>query len=202
MATATTRSGPYTYEEFCALVRDKDKADLIDGVIYMASPENLGAAELFRWLITVIGLFVRKRKLGFVFGSRVACRLDGNNAPEPDIFFVSNKNQDRLKRGGLVGPPDLAIEIVSPESEERDYKKKRRQYERFGVPEYWIVDEEMRKVTLLRLDRQGKYHQVAPRRGILRSQLLKGFWLDPAWLWQDPRPDELRIVRQLLAKAK
>ncbi len=89
------------------------------------------------------------------------------NAPEPDILFVANKNRDRLHRGGVEGPPDLAIEIVSPESVERDYDKKRRQYQRFKIPEYWIIDEHERKVTLLRLDARGKYREIAAAQGNL-----------------------------------
>jgi Uma2 family endonuclease len=196
---AIPRSGTFTYDDFCSRVREDQKADLIDGVIHIASPEGLAANELFCWLITLIGLYVRQRKLGRVFGSRVACRLDEQNAPEPDILFVANKHLGRLKRSELKGPADLAIEIVSPESVDLDYAKKRRQYERFRFLEYWIVDEAIQQVTLLRLDRRGKYREVPARNGRLHSKVLPGFWLDPAWLWQDPRPDELDILQQLLS---
>ena len=198
MATVPTRSGSFTYDDFCALVTEDQKADLIDGVIYMASPENVDANKLFLWLVTVINLYVRQKKLGQVFGSRVACRLDDNNAPEPDILFVSAEHEDRIRPGGVEGPPDLALEIVSPESVDRDYDTKRRQYQRFGIPEYWIVDEEEQRVTLLRLGARGRYREVAARKGVFHSQALKGFRLDPSWLWQDPRPDELEILQQLL----
>ena len=40
-----------TFEDFCFLVKDGQKADLIDGVIYMASPDNLDANRLSKWLI-------------------------------------------------------------------------------------------------------------------------------------------------------
>jgi Uma2 family endonuclease len=202
MSTTTTRSGEFTYDDFCALVRDGEKGDLIDGVIYMASPENIDANELEGWLSTLMRLFARKRKLGRVFVSRVACRFDNKNGPEPDILFVSTKHYARIKRGGIEGPPDLAVEIVSPESADRDYKKKRGQYEHFAIPEYWIVDEDLEKVTLLRLDRQGKYREVRARKGMLYSKVLPGFRLDPNWLWQDPRPDELEILQELLSESE
>ncbi len=133
-ATVATRRGVFTYDDFCALIREDQKADLIDGVIYMASPENKKANRLFFWLGTVMQLYVRRRKLGEIYGSRVACRLDDANAPEPDILFVAAPNVERVKYGGVEGPPDLAIEIVSPESVERDYDKKRRQYQTFQDP--------------------------------------------------------------------
>ena len=199
-AATTARSGVFTYDDFCSLVRDGQKGDLIDGVIYMASPENTEANSLFVWLLSVMNIYVRKKKLGEIFGSRVACRLGDRNAPEPDILFVAAKHAGRIKRGGVEGPPDLAIEIVSPESVERDYEEKRRQYQQFKVPEYWIIDEHDRKVTLLRLDARGKYREVAPRKGILYSRALEGFWLDQKWLWQSPFPDELETLQRLLGK--
>src|SRR5262249_39165434 len=151
--------------------------DLIDGVIYVASPENLGANDLFGWLFWLISGFVDIRELGKVYGSRVAYRLTDKNSPEPDIGFVATRHFGRLRPGHVLGPPDLAVEIVSPESVHRDYVLKRKQYERYGVREYWIVDEMERCVTLLRLGSDGKYREVRSRRNELRSKVVSGFWL-------------------------
>ena len=136
-----TRTGPYTFDDFCHLVRDGQKADLIDEGIYIASPESTGANDLFVWLLSLLKFFVQRQKSGKVFGSRVAFRLDTQNSPEPDIAFMRKERLDLVHRGYVDGPPDLAVEIVSPESVDRDYDTKRRQYEEAGVPEYWIVDE-------------------------------------------------------------
>src|SRR6266542_725059 len=145
------RPGPHTFDDFCEMVREDQKADLINGEIYMASPENTDANELFLWLATLMNSFVRKRKLGKVYGSRVAVRLDDQNAPEPDILFVRTEHLDRVHRGRIAGPCDLAIEIVSPESVERDYEHKRALYGQFRIPEYWIIDEHEQVVHFLRL---------------------------------------------------
>lgn len=199
MATAT-RIGSFTFDDFCVLVKDGQKADLIDGVIYMASPENLDANDLFVWLIVLISFFVEEKDLGKVYGSRVAFKLDDWNSPEPDIAFVRTQRLQRTRRKGRFdGPPDLAIEIVSPDSVDRDYVTKRAKYEAIGVLEYWIVDEMKQKVTLLRLTSKGEYREVRPRKGILSSQVLLGFWLRPEWLWQDPRPRKRDTVQQILA---
>jgi Uma2 family endonuclease len=131
---------------------------------------------------------VEERELGRVFGSRVAFRLGEKQGPEPDIAFVATENLHRVKRGHVDGPPDLALEIVSPDSVERDYVHKREQYRQAGVPEYWIVDELQESVLLLRRSAAGAYREVKPRKGVLQSQALPGFWLRPEWLWQQPRP--------------
>jgi Uma2 family endonuclease len=191
-------SGPYTFEDFCALVPDSQKADLIDGVIYMASPDNTDAADLFTWLYTILHLYVRRKKLGKVFPLRVAFRLSDQDSPEPDIGFVLTRHLDRVRRGYVLGAPDLAVEIVSPDSIERDYEKKRRQFEQAGVREYWIVDQMTQRVTLLRLSAKGKYREIRPRKQRLQSQVIDGFWIDLSWLWQTPRPDELETLEQIL----
>src|SRR6516165_4390738 len=97
--SAITKMARYTFEDFCALVKDGEKADLIDGVIYMASPENTDANDLFMLLGSLILLFAQEKELGKVYGSRVAFRLSKKNGPEPDIAFVRKDHLDRVERG-------------------------------------------------------------------------------------------------------
>jgi Uma2 family endonuclease len=200
MSTASARH-LITFEDFCALVNDDRKADLIDGVIYMASPDNTDANEINGWLFWLITAFVEVKDLGKVYISRVAFRLDILNGPEPDLAFVRKSRLQNVHRGFVKGPPDLAVEIVSPDSVERDYEKKRRQYEHAGVREYWIVDELQQVFRLLRLEK-GKFRAVSPRKGILTSKALPGFWLSPAWLWRKPLPRKLSILKKILEHNK
>jgi Uma2 family endonuclease len=194
-----TKSRLVPFDEFCQVVKEGQKADLIDGVIYMASPDNTDANEIAGWLYSLTLLFAQRRKLGKVYHSRVAFRIGEHQGPEPDIAFVRKDRLELVRRGFVDGPPDLAIEVVSPESIERDYEKKRKQYQEAQVPEYWIVDEIEQQVTLLRLDARGRYREVRPRKGVLHSEALAGFWLRPEWLWQQPLPDLTDILAQLLS---
>ncbi|HEY7309432.1 MAG TPA: Uma2 family endonuclease [Gemmataceae bacterium] len=197
MGTAT-KNAAITFEEFCLIIKEDEKADLINGVIYMASPDNTDANLLNVWLLRVIGDFVEERELGEVFASRVAFRLDEPQGPEPDIAFVRTDRLHLVQRGYVEGAPDLAVEIVSPDSVECDYVLKREQYRQAGVREYWIVDEMEQRVTLLRLTAGGAYREVKPRKGVLHSQVLSGFWLRPAWLWQQPRPKKTTVLAEIL----
>lgn len=197
MANATSVS-KYTFEDFCLLVKDGEKGDLIDGGIYMSSPENTDANTLFLWLLRLISDFVEERELGEVFASRVAFRLEEHHGPEPDIAFVQTDRLHLVKRGYVDGAPDLAVEIVSPDSVERDYVHKREQYRHAGVPEYWIVDEMAQSFILLRRSASGAYREIKPRKGVLQSQALPGFWLRPEWLWQQPRPKKTLVLAEIL----
>lgn len=196
-----TRTGEYTFEDFCVLVHDGEKADLIDGIIYMASPDNLDAGELFLWLAHVMGDYAERKGLGRIFGSRIAFRLTQTQSPEPDVAFVVKSRLHLARKTFFQGRPDLAVEIVSPESVRRDYLLKRRLYEKSKVPEYWIIDEDMTTVTLLRLDTHGKYREVPARGGVLRSQVIKGFWLRVEWLWKETRPERRDALAELLSSS-
>jgi Uma2 family endonuclease len=184
-----------TFDEFCELVKDGEKADLIDGVVYMASPDNLEANSLFVWLITLIHNFIELKDLGAkTFGSQVAFRLGKYASPEPDIGVVLSDRLNLLHRGYVDGPPDLALEIVSPESVDRDFKKKRKLYQSAGVREYWIVDEIENEVSLLQLGASKRFRRVRPRQGRLDSKVLPGFYLQADWLFQQPRPRIMDVL--------
>jgi Uma2 family endonuclease len=195
-----SRPAAITFEGFCLLVQDGQKADLLDGVIYMASPDNTDANLLNGWLCVLMDLFVDRRDLGRVVLSRVAFRLGPTQGPEPDIAFIRKDRLRRVQPGYVDGPPDLAVEIVSPDSVERDYVQKLGLYRRAGVGEYWIVDPMLQKMTVYRLDTLGRYRVVQPRKGILHSRELPGFWLRPEWLWQDPRPKKTALLAEILVE--
>lgn len=197
-ALYAARSGPFTFDDFCALVEEHEKADLINGVIYMASPESIEDNDLGGWLYAIIRNYIEEFELGKVYYTRVAYRINDKNGPEPDVGFVSKTRLDQLERGHVEGPPDVAVEIVSPDSVHRDYVLKRGLYERSGVKEYWIIDPDERRTTFLRRVR-GKFREVAVKDSIFHSQALPDFWLDVRWLWAKPLPRVRKIMDQLLA---
>jgi Uma2 family endonuclease len=197
MSTVPHREGDVTFEDFLEIVPDGQKADLLDGVIYMASPDNTAANDLNSWLCAVIRTYVDARDLGSVYVSRVAYRIGPKRGPEPDLGFVSKEREATRMRGYIDGPPELAIEIVSPDSVQRDYLQKRAIYEQAGVREYWILDPDERRATFLVLGR-AKFKEHKPVRSIFHSRAVLGLWLDVRWLWADPRPKVLDIVHQLL----
>lgn len=196
------RAGVYSFADFLELVAEHDKADLLHGGIYMASPESLNHNDLVRWLTSVLSEFTEERNLGRITVNKVACRLSDESAPEPDIGFIATSRLDRLRSGYVDGPPDLAVEIVSPESVDRDYEHKRAIYEEFGVREYWLIDPEEHVATFLELE-SGAFVERPPIGGVYRtSRELPGFWLDVRWLWQRPLPSVRRTVDLILSQPR
>ena len=195
-----TRSGPFSFGDFLELIQEDQKADLVDGVIYMASPENIDHNDLVRWLAIVLGQFIEERGLGRLTINKVAYRLSARNAPEPDLAFVRTERLGIMKKGYVDGAPDLAVEIVAPDSVTRDYEDKRRRYEEAGVGEYWIIDPDESTATFLVRAPCG-FAEKPPDGQTFRSQLIPGFMIDVGWLWQRPLPPTLAIVQTMLSRA-
>jgi len=92
----------------------------------------------------------------------------------------------------------MAVEVVSPESIDRDRGKKFLEYGSAGVLEYWLIDHSREQADFYRLGADNRYYPVLPDGdGIYRSEIVKGFWLRVSWLWQDPMPPILEIWREM-----
>lgn len=187
------------FDLFCTLVPDGHKADLIDGVIYMASPDSLPANSIGIFLSHLIDGYISEKGIaGFVYSSRVACRFDNHNGPEPDVLYVRPERSDILEETCVRGAPDIAVEIVSRDSRHRDYNDKRQLYERAGVAEYWIIDPLQTRCEFLRL-KDGRYEFIPlERNSIFRSQVIPGFWLNVDWLFVRPLPKAQDCLKALL----
>ena len=83
-----------------------------------------------------------------VSGARVSVRV-------PDLLLLSEELATELEGATRsivmmdMSPPLLAVEVVSPKQENRDYRYKRTEYAARGIAEYWIVDPIAQKVTIL-----------------------------------------------------
>jgi Uma2 family endonuclease len=89
-----------------------------------------------------------------VMPGTVGVRTDKNKSRIPDLVILSaSQCQEvrQMKTAVLETPPLLVIEIVSPNNREDDYRYKRSEYAVIGIVEYWIVDPEIEKVSVLSL---------------------------------------------------
>jgi len=187
---------PITREEWRVLAGDRGLSEWVDGEVVTFMPPRTVHQELIAWLVQVIGLFVRMAELGRVIPAPYEMRLP-RSSREPDLVFVARANEGRIGPARLDGPADLVVEVVSDDSVARDQLEKRREYEAAGVQEYWIMDPREGKRTFLALARgdDGRFVAIEPDpQGHVHSVVIPGLWVDPAWLWQEPRPQPVRII--------
>jgi Uma2 family endonuclease len=94
----------------------------------------------------------------------------------PDIAIYLTRPQGRKDRTiWRRWIPEIAIEIVSPRSGDRDYVEKREEYWTLGVKEYWIVDARRGRVLVLRRGRNQWIEKPLKRDDVLETKLLPGF---------------------------
>jgi Uma2 family endonuclease len=188
-----------TYEEFLAWCDEDTWAEWVDGEVVMISPASRRHQQIVDFLTRVLGIFVEARNSGLVisapFQMKTGPELPGR---EPDLFFLAKEHVDRLRETYVEGPADLVIEVISPESRVRDRGEKFYEYEAGGVTEYWLIDPERQQAEFYQRDPNGHYHPVLPdTEGKYQAQVLPGFWLQVAWLWQEPLPQALAVLREL-----
>jgi Uma2 family endonuclease len=194
-----------THEEFMQVAPEDRKAELIEGVMIMASPAFEPHEDLFGFLLTVLRAFVTHRKLGRVLGSRFAVYISESETYEPDILFVASERAHLVTEKKLTGAPDLVIEILSAGTARYDRGVKRDNYERSAVQELWLIDPYGPAGTQFYQRREGKLVEVSPVEGIVRSAAIPGFNLRVAWLWPNEDgelPDPIEVMRELSVISK
>ena len=168
----------WTYQNYLGL-DDEIHFEIIGGKALMSpSPGLFHQRWVFR-LARIMERHAAARKLGEVLVAPIDVVLDQENVVQPDVVFVSAANAGLLDARGIMGAPDLVVEIISPTSLRRDRYDKRELYARFGVKEYWLADVANRSIEVLALQ-QGAYQLLscATDEGKVRSEILAGFELE------------------------
>ncbi len=189
-----------TYEEFLAWADEDTLAEWVNGEVMMYSPASIRHQEISFFLGQVVGLYVEQQRLGRVLLPPFQMKL-AQSGREPDLLFVANGHLDRLKETYLDGPADLVVEIISPESVERDRGEKFYEYAQGGVPEYWLIDPQMEWAGFYHLEKERYRVAFSGKEGEYHALTLPGFWLRVEWLWQEPLPAVEDVLLEVSGKA-
>lgn len=183
------------YDRWCMTV--EDRTEFVDGKVVFLMAESRQDEDVRWFLGKVLGTFVEERALGKIHGPNFMIRPRAGLRRVPDLQFIGRQRLPQLQKTYLTGGPDLAIEIVSDDSDERDRIDKYAEYQRAGVGEYWIIDSRLRRFDAFALQPDGRYQAIPVEEGMARSQAVPGFWIRVEWLWQDPPPRLLGVLREL-----
>ena len=155
------------------------KAELIEGIVYMASPLRFEShAEPHANIVGWLALY-KAATPGVRLGDNATVRLDIDNEPQPDALLRIDKGgQSTISQDDYVeGAPELIVEIAAS-SASYDVHQKLNVYRRNQVQEYlvWRFYEQEFDWFLLQT---GEYIKLEPDSdGIIRSQIFPGLWLD------------------------
>jgi len=135
-----------TLEEFAAITED-GRFDLIDGELYV-SPANFGHGSPVSRATIALGNFVYARNLGELVSGEDAFVLGPGNAVCPDVAFVRTERLPPPDYVGFFqGPPDLAVEVISPSESRAMVARKVARYLEAGTPIVWCVYQDTRQVV-------------------------------------------------------
>ncbi|MBV9230913.1 MAG: Uma2 family endonuclease, partial [Chloroflexi bacterium] len=151
--------GQWTYKDYAALPDDGNRYEVLSGVLYMAPAPDAWHQEVSTEIFYHLYVAVRLTRLGKIYSSPLDVMLDAKNTFQPDILVVFNEHLDRITKRGVVGAPDLVVEIASPSTARIDLSEKLSAYASAGVPEYWVVNPDSRTVEVFVL-KHGIYNSL------------------------------------------
>jgi Uma2 family endonuclease len=144
-----------TAAEFLELPESNQIVQLIHGEVIMSPAPT----DLHQILVLAAAMYLKAVPGGEVRLAPLDVYIDGANVVQPDIFWVSESNNQCVLVDGKYwqGPPSLVIEVLSPSTEGLDWREKFDLYEQVGAPEYWLVSDPL-CLHVFRLQ-GGKYAQ-------------------------------------------
>ncbi len=182
---------------------DLKKAELIEGIVYMASPLRFKShGKPHGYIMTWLGYYEAATP-GVEFGDNATVILDADNEAQPDALL-------RIETGGesiineddyIEGAPELIVEIAASTAS-YDLHDKKNVYRRSGVKEYLVWRVYDRDFDWFRWQ-EGEYIKLSPETdGIFRSEVFSGLWLDKSALLAGNLAKVLEVLQQGLSTAE
>lgn len=169
------RQGKWTEEYYFSLPETNRIVELSSGRLIFTPSATTTHQRVSGNLHFLIGSYVRAKNLGEARYSPLDVRLWPDTIRQPDIAFMSNEHKDRITEK-YWGVPDLVMEILSESTEKADRTDKFSEYEKAGIPEYWIIDPSERVIEVYTLDL--KAYKIMGKWGtgeMAHSKVLTGF---------------------------
>ncbi len=174
------KQGNWSEYEYLDLPEDGPRAELVDGFLEFLPMPQRSHELILEFIFFAMRKFVIAGRLGEIFRSGRRLKLRNLNIREPDIVFVPFSKVDPSDENYALGA-DLVLEIVSGTSKdrERDWVDKFQDYAAAGIEEYWIVDPQLKTISVLNL-KDGTYGVRKDFKSGERaaSNTLKGFEVD------------------------
>ena len=151
---SATSTALMTAEELMELPDDGFRYELINGELEKMPPPGHPHGRITLRLSIPLGQFIWDHGLGEGFAADTGFKLTSNpdTVLAPDFAFVTNERfaEGRDTEGYWPGPPDLAVEVLSPGDRPGKVNKKISRWFSFGTKQVWIVDPKHSTVAVYR----------------------------------------------------
>ncbi len=184
------------FERRYAAMPHVKKAELVEGVVYMASPLRITShgqphGRLATWLGTYEAFTP-----GVVLGIEPTVKLDLENEPQPDAVLLIPGRQATIGADDYIeGAPEFIVEVAAS-SAAIDLHDKKRAYRRNQVREYIVWRTLEGQLDWFRLEAEEYVMQLPDEQGILRSHVFPGLWLAVSALLAGEMATVLSVLQQ------
>ena len=151
-----------SFEEYLNYEDGTDnRYELVLGKLELMNPPTVRHFLIAKLLEQIFDREIQNKSLNWLCFREAGIRTGWEKSRLPDLFIIDKNVAMELLDSSAVfqATPFLVVEIVSPESKSRDYRYKRSEYAALEVPEYWIVDPQDNKITILVLN-EGLYEET------------------------------------------
>jgi Uma2 family endonuclease len=174
-----------TYADLVALPADGKRYELHEGELSMTAAPRPRHQQVVGNLHLLMAEHVRRLGFGEVFLSPIDVILAPVTVVEPDLIYLDAGRLGLVSDRGIEGPPALVVEVLSPATAAADRGIKLQLYARYAVPDYWIVDLDIRVIETYHL--AGPAYEPGPRLDgptPLALPPLSSLVLDPLAVWR------------------
>lgn len=170
--------GSWPAADYLWLTRDTNQLiELADGRLeILPMPTDTHQRVLLRLLVAFLQHL--EPRGGLALMAPLKLRLSPELFREPDVLALVDRGDPRRGDAWWTGA-DLVAEVLSPGNRSHDTVTKRSEYAAAGIPEYWLVDPQQRRLTVLVLEGNGyREHGRFEPGQTATSVLLAGFAID------------------------
>ncbi len=143
-----------TADELLALPHGQFRYELINGELKKMSPAGHDHGRIAMELAGLLQQVVKAKRLGKIYAAETGFLLTTNpdTVRAPDIAFIRQERVDQVGRskGYWIGPPDLAVEVMSPGDTVGKVQDKARMWLEAGTQLVWVVSPKLLTVTVYR----------------------------------------------------
>jgi Uma2 family endonuclease len=143
-----------TAEELFRMPQDGFRYELVKGELKRMAPAGGEHGTITYDLGFLLGQHVKANNLGVLFTAETGFKIetDPDTVLAPDIAFVRRERipKEGIPKGYWPGPPDLAVEIISPNDTYEEVEEKVAQWLLAGTAAVWVINPRRRTVTVYR----------------------------------------------------
>lgn len=178
---------------------DGFKAELIGGIVYVASPLHPAHGKPHLLLNAIVAAY-EGHTPGTDASDNTTVLLGHEGEPQPDLYLrilpEFGGQSSTSKDAYVEGAPELVIEVANS-SRAIDLFAKKDDYARYGVREYLVASVKEQQLRWFDLT-AGVELQPDPA-GIFKVRVFPGLWINGPALWKHDHPEVMKTLEAGLA---